>query len=533
MPSRKLKTITLEQRLALRQFSQQNYPRPSQKACGIWFFDKYNIRLSQSTISESLSSRFESLDKAPTSSFPRLKGSRQRAVAWPEIELILFEWQKQIEAKGGVTSGEILQEKAKQIWKSLPQYSQQSMPEFSLGWISKFKARHQIKSQTRQGEIGSVPIHSEEEMKAIQTIAGEYQEEDIYNMDETGLYWKMSISRGLLTQQQQQHSGFKKEKDRVSIAFCVNCTGSDRLPPWIIGKSKQPRALRNIDVTAMGGVWKYNKKAWMNQFIMAEWLTAFYHHIGSTRSILLTMDNFSAHIAGLELSPPPQNIRIIWLPPNATSRYQALDQGIISTFKAYYRRQWLQFMLEEYELDRNPIKTMNIHLAIRWLLRSWNLDIQNTTIYNCFRKSTILQRPIQLPLPPPPKIDHLYQQVQQAGFIHDAMEISNFLNPIEEDIQDNDNDLSGDGILSDLMAQYIPDSVAQDDDDDDAQIMQPVLTTQAALQAIKSLIEFIESGNSGINEAPLFLRSFERFERHLQLQFQTEQVQGTLDRWIQ
>jgi hypothetical protein len=73
----------------------------------------------------------------------------------------------------------------------------------------------------------------------------------------------------------------------------------------------------------------------MNQFIMAEWLKAFYLQVGTSRSILLTMDNFSAHIAAIESTPPP-NIRIIWLPLNATSRFQPLDQGIIAAIKAYY-----------------------------------------------------------------------------------------------------------------------------------------------------------------------------------------------------
>ena len=120
------------------------------------------------------------------------------------------------------------------------------------------------------------------------------------------------------------------------------------MPLWFIGKAKKPRALRYTNVEAMGGYWRWNKKAWMNQFIMAEWLRAFYLHIGSHRQILLTMKNFSAHIAAIETTPPPSNIRIIWLPANATSRFQALDQVIIASLKAHYRRQWLVFMLNAF-----------------------------------------------------------------------------------------------------------------------------------------------------------------------------------------
>jgi hypothetical protein len=36
-------------------------------------------------------------------------------------------------------------------------------------------------------------------MKALQTVAGEYLEDDIYNMDEIGLFWNMLPSRGLFS----------------------------------------------------------------------------------------------------------------------------------------------------------------------------------------------------------------------------------------------------------------------------------------------------------------------------------------------
>jgi len=58
---------------------------------------------------------------------------------------------------------------------------------------------------------------------------------------------------------------------------------------------------------------------------MLEWLQAFYIHIGTARQILLTMYNFLAHITALELTPPPPNIRISWLPKNSTSQFQSLN----------------------------------------------------------------------------------------------------------------------------------------------------------------------------------------------------------------
>lgn len=152
-------------------------------------------------------------------------------------------------------------------------------------------------------------------MKNIRTLCGEYNEEDVYNMDETGLFWRRAPSTGLSS---NNLPGIKKDKTRITLVACVNCTGADRLPLWIIGKSKVPRSLRGLNIQALGGVWTSNKKSWMTSLIMKDWLLAFYAHIGCQRSVLLLMDNFPAHLGGVELVPPPTNIRVQWLPSNST-----------------------------------------------------------------------------------------------------------------------------------------------------------------------------------------------------------------------
>ena len=77
-------------------------------------------------------------------------------------------------------------------------------------------------------------------MMAIRRIAREYEDENIYNMDETGLFWKLSPSQGLSTASQP---GFERDKARITVVLCSNATGSDRFKPWFIGNAKTPRAL--------------------------------------------------------------------------------------------------------------------------------------------------------------------------------------------------------------------------------------------------------------------------------------------------
>ena len=169
---------------------------------------------------------------------------------------------------------------------------------------------------------------------------------------------------------------------------------------------------------------------------MAQWLQAFYRWIGSERQVLLLMDNLSAHIAGTEVEPPPSNIRIQWLPANSTSQYQPLDQGIINNFKFYYKKQWMAFMFHHYERRSDPITAITLYFALRWAVQAWNLNVTDQTIYKCFRKTKILpsQQSINLPESPLPDLQPLYQQIQDAASIRDAINLSKFLNPDDEDV---------------------------------------------------------------------------------------------------
>jgi len=89
---------------------------------------------------------------------------------------------------------------------------------------------------------------------------------------------------------------------------------------------------------------------------------------GEGRHFLLIMDNFSAHELAVTLVSGKQglsNVRIEWLPPNTTSHWQPMDQGIIASFKTKYRKRWVEFMIREYEKGRDPNMTVTLLKAIQ------------------------------------------------------------------------------------------------------------------------------------------------------------------------
>jgi hypothetical protein len=72
----------------------------SQEACIQWFQETYGHKVSQSTISESLSATFKRLDtEAGAVSTSAL---RIRSGFWPELEEVLWHWQLRIEANGAL-----------------------------------------------------------------------------------------------------------------------------------------------------------------------------------------------------------------------------------------------------------------------------------------------------------------------------------------------------------------------------------------------------------------------------------------------
>jgi hypothetical protein len=144
-------------------------------------------------------------------------------------------------------------------------------------------------------------------------------------------------------------------------------------------------------------------------------------------------------------------------------------------------------MIQEYEADKDPMASMNLYHAFRWVARAWPA-VTNTTIYRCFRKAKILNQDlIQLPAEPRLDIESLYRQVQISGNIQDAMSIQNFLNPADEDIPPAG--ISDELQLNDIIAKYTNtgDTMAEDEQDQDIEDEIPILSDQEALKALQIL----------------------------------------------
>lgn len=137
-PQKERHSLTLDQRRALRRWANSQTIRPSHKQCIEWFFAQYGLQISQSTVSHSLSPKYSRLDGDNA----QLSGSRLRFGNWPDVEKLVLLWYQQVQASGRQPTNEELGEKAKAIFHQLPRYRDEHSPEFSPGWIHRFKKRY-------------------------------------------------------------------------------------------------------------------------------------------------------------------------------------------------------------------------------------------------------------------------------------------------------------------------------------------------------------------------------------------------------
>jgi hypothetical protein len=88
-------------------------PKPKYNALQTWFQSQYGERISKSTISDILSSKYLHLHTATFNKDQKLI----KDAKWKVLEECLFEWEQRYEAIGGSISGHLLQFRATELWE--------------------------------------------------------------------------------------------------------------------------------------------------------------------------------------------------------------------------------------------------------------------------------------------------------------------------------------------------------------------------------------------------------------------------------
>ncbi|XP_065650656.1 tigger transposable element-derived protein 4-like [Hydra vulgaris] len=214
----------------------------------------------------------------------------------------------------------------------------------------------------------------------LPTLLLNYKLENIFNADEFGLFYQCLPNKTYHLSREKCFGG-KNSKVRLTGIAAGSATG-EKLPMFVIGKSKNPRCFRHIK--QLPCTYKNQLKSWMTGDLFTEWvmkLDSFFR--AQDRKVALLVDNCSAHphIEGLS------NINLIFFPPNTTSVLQPMDQGVIRSLKAHYRHKIVRLCIKAVD-NNEPMPKISILQAMKDLVSSWNA-VSKETVINCFKKAGI------------------------------------------------------------------------------------------------------------------------------------------------
>ena len=103
----------------------------------------------------------------------------------------------------------------------------------------------------------------------LPSILSKYSPDDIYNADETGLFYQCLPNKTYTLKGEKASHGLKESKQRFTVLVATNMSGSDKVAPLIIGKSAKPRCFSGKKIPFP---YQSNSKAWMTGTIWTEWI---------------------------------------------------------------------------------------------------------------------------------------------------------------------------------------------------------------------------------------------------------------------
>ncbi|XP_069107251.1 tigger transposable element-derived protein 4-like [Argopecten irradians] len=260
----------------------------------------------------------------------------------------------------------------------------------SNGWLQSFLWRHNISFGVMSGENGEVKPHVVDEWNGkLPDMCKDYDPKDIFNMDESGLFYRSTVSKSFHVKG-ETYSGGKLSKERLTVSFCSSMTG-EKEPIVVIGKSANPRCFQKVPASSLPVHYYHNKKAWMTGSIFEDWLKKFDRKM--TRQgcrVLMFLDNAPSH-PKLSL----KNVTLQFLPLNTTSKSQPMDQGIIQAVKLKYRRRQLQHIFANMTRHNllsgsELLKQISVLDVIYWVNRAWD-QVETDTIVKCFAAAEFLK----------------------------------------------------------------------------------------------------------------------------------------------
>lgn len=226
--------------------------------------------VAKSTISYIKKHKDEILSQA-TSPQTNIGKKNVRPAEYPELEKKLYEWFLSQRERNCQLNGNILKVKAKELFHKVYPDKEDNEFQASDGWFHKFKKRMGMRILKIAGEKLDADVSAVEPyIRKLNAKIAEMDvtEEQIYNADETALYYRLLPEKTYVSSNEKSAAGHKKSKDRITLLLCANASGTHKINPLIIGKSKSPRCFAQFK-----NPFDYDNSlnAWMTTNIFKKW----------------------------------------------------------------------------------------------------------------------------------------------------------------------------------------------------------------------------------------------------------------------
>lgn len=166
---------------------------------------------------------------------------RLRKPMLEDVEKELLKWFKKARDSNIPLSGALVREKAREICIS----NGVEHMACSDGWLWRFQKRFNISCHVLSGEANKVADEDVNKwLQAFVKVRQSYSENDIFNINETYVFYNLFLDRSLDFKGVKSH-GSAKSKEKLTVVLCCNSTGSEKLKIWVIGKYQNPRCFKN------------------------------------------------------------------------------------------------------------------------------------------------------------------------------------------------------------------------------------------------------------------------------------------------
>jgi hypothetical protein len=192
------------------------------------------------------------------------------------MEKLLTTWMEYQIQRRVPLSPTTIQGKARRLHADIKGKRQDAPQTFvaSNGWFNRFKNRAGFHNVIVCGEAASGNAKAAQifpdVLKEIINEGG-YTAQQVFNVDETGLFWKKMPERTYISKEEKTMPRFTAAKDRLTLLLGSNASGDYRLNPLLVYHFENPRAFKVISKATLPVYHHSNQKARITIPLFEDW----------------------------------------------------------------------------------------------------------------------------------------------------------------------------------------------------------------------------------------------------------------------